>query len=164
MKKHLITILLFTFAIITFAQNQTTFILVRHAEKAIDGTDNPPLNDAGMERANYLADLLKNQDITALYATPFTRTKKTLQPIADQQELSITEYAPSDKDEWLKSVVKKHAGGTIVISGHSNTIPGLANALLGEEKFEQFDDSDYSNLLIIVIDKVGEGKLVRLKF
>jgi broad specificity phosphatase PhoE len=162
MKKLLL--ITFAFAIVSFAQAQTTFILVRHAEKAIDGTNNPPLSDAGLLRANNLAALLADQDIDALYSTPFIRTEATLTPIGRDKGLEVKNYDPYAGATWLSDALKKHNGGTIVISGHSNTIPGLANALLGEDRFQQFDDNDYSNLIIIVTDEIGKGKLVRLKF
>ena len=162
--KTLASIFLLCLSIVCLSQESTTFILVRHSEKAKDGTKNPPLNDDGKSRSINLAEMLSNQEINALYATPFKRTEETLQPIADRTDLQIMSYDPYSKDEWLESLLENHIGETIVISGHSNTIPGLANSLLGEEKFQQFDDSDYSNLLIIVADEIGKGKLVRLKF
>lgn len=164
MKKLLLTTLLFAFTILVFAQDETTFILVRHAEKASDGTRNPPLNEEGKVRSANLAEMLSNQEIVALYSTPFKRTQETLQPIADMKDLEVQSYDPYAKGEWLASLAEKHPGGTVVISGHSNTIPSLANALLGNESFSQFDESDYSNLIIIVAEEVGKGKLVRLKF
>ncbi|WP_370089109.1 histidine phosphatase family protein [Ekhidna sp.] len=164
MKKLILTSLLFAFATITFAQDQTTFILVRHAEKAVDGSKNPPLSEAGLLRANELASLLAKQKIDALYSTPFIRTEATLTPIARDKGLKVINYDPYAGADWLPDALEKHAGGTIMISGHSNTIPALANALLGEDIFEQFDESDYSNLIIIVTSEVGKGKLVRLSF
>lgn len=164
MKKQLLTTLLFTFAIVIFAQAQTTFILVRHAEKADDGTRNPPLNEEGITRAANLAEMLANQEVTALYSTPFKRTQETLQPIAKMKGIEVMDYDPYAKGEWLTELASKHADGTVVISGHSNTIPSLANALLGTETFSQFDEKDYANLIIIVANEVGKGKLVRLKF
>lgn len=163
MRKFLMT---FTFAIATlaFAQAQTTFILVRHAEKADDGTKNPPLNEMGNERALNIASMLENQEIAALYSTPFKRTQETLQPLAEKKKLRVQDYDPYAKGEWLSTLVEKHGNGTVVISGHSNTIPLLANALLGDETFAQFDEKDYSNFIIIVCDEVGKGKLVRLSF
>ncbi|MEQ8905615.1 phosphoglycerate mutase family protein [Ekhidna sp.] len=164
MKKKLLTTFLLTCAITIYAQDQTTFILVRHAEKANDGTDNPPLTEAGLQRANDLAALLTNQEIDALYSTPFIRTETTLTPIGRDKGMEVKNYDPFAGAKWLSGALKKHAGGTIVICGHSNTIPELANALLGKERFQQFDDNDYSNLIIIVTSEVGKGKLVRLKF
>ena len=132
---------------------------VRHAEKADDGTRNPPLNDPVEKRAAQFAELLSNQKVNALYSTPFKRTMQTLQPLADIHGLTIANYDPFAGPEWLSELIKKHAGETIVISGHSNTIPSMANALLGKEQFQQFDDSDYTNILMIVTDTLGQGNL-----
>ena len=69
MKRLLIFSLFLSFSILVCAQDATTFILVRHAEKAQDGTKNPPLNEAGKVRANELAEMLSNQSVEALYST-----------------------------------------------------------------------------------------------
>lgn len=164
MKKLLLTTLFIVFTIVSFGQEPTTYILVRHSEKADDGTRNPPLNEDGKTRSANLAEMLTNQEVAALYSTPFKRTQETLQPIAEMKSLEVQTYDPYAKGEWLATLAEKHPGGTVVISGHSNTIPSLANALLGNETFIQFDESDYSNLIIVVATEVGKGKLIRLKF
>lgn len=164
MKKSIITPLLFLVVLLSFGQASTTFILVRHAEKADDGTRNPSLNEMGQERAANLAEILSKQEIAALYSTPYKRTQETLQPLADNMKLEVQDYDPYSKGEWLAELYKMHEGKTVVISGHSNTIPSLANALLGTETFQQFDEKEYSNLIIVVGTKVGEGKLVRLSY
>lgn len=164
MKKSILFIAAFAITTLVFAQNQTTFILVRHAEKADDGTRNPPLNEDGKMRAINLASLLENQEISALYSTPYKRTKETLQPLAGKKELETQEYEPRAGADWLAKLYEDHSGGTVVITGHSNTIPALANHLLGNEAFSQFDEKEYSNLIVIVGTEVGNGKLVRLNF
>ena len=45
----------------------TTLILVRHAEKAADGTLNPPLTELGEARAAELAYLLGHVELEAVY-------------------------------------------------------------------------------------------------
>lgn len=163
MKKFLLFTFL-SFAFIGFTHAQTTFILVRHAEKADDGTRNPPLNEMGTKRAMNISSMLEKQEIVALYSTPYKRTQETLQPLADKKGLEVQDYDPYAKGEWLASLIEKHGNGTVVISGHSNTIPLLANSLLEGEPFAQFDEKDYSNFIIIVCNEVGKGKLVRLRF
>ncbi len=62
-------------------------------------------------------------------------------------------------------MLQKFAGGTIVIAGHSNTVPGLANYLTGKNELQNFDDTDYDNLLIVtVIEKGKTAKLVWLTY
>ena len=164
MKKTLLVCITLLFCSLLYAQTNTTFILVRHAEKADDGTKDPPLNEVGISRASTLATLLSNQEVTALYSTPFKRTRQTLAPLAESAKLEISDYDPFAGDDWLKSLHGSHAGGTVVIVGHSNTIPALANRLLGSETFAQFEESEYSNLIIIVSQEFGAGKLIRLTF
>lgn len=142
---------------------KTTFILVRHAEKADDGTDDPPLNEIGEERATALASHLKETNITAIYSTDYKRTRQTVQQIADEKGLQIKSYDPFEK-ATLDSMFQSEAGGTVLISGHSNTTPLLVNQLIGEERYQQFEDSDYDNLFIVTAPEKGKGTVVKLTF
>ncbi len=162
--KTLLFSLILTFSCLSQAQEITTFILVRHAEKADDGTRNPPLSEAGMERAKSLMQLLSLADITAIYSTDYARTQLTVTPLATKKDLNILSYGWTDPKALMAELLEKNKGGTIVISGHSNTTPVLANILLGEEKYAQFDDSDYGNLLIVTVSEVGKGQVTHLRF
>ena len=122
---------------------QTTFILIRHAEKESGSTD-PNLSKEGEARAQSLVRLLEKQKIDAIYSTNFNRTKNTVKPLADAKSISIQTY---EKEPDIDKLQKN--GGTIVICGHSNTIPALANKLIGKQQFTNFADDDYGNVLII---------------
>ncbi|MDZ7717115.1 MAG: phosphoglycerate mutase family protein [Balneolaceae bacterium] len=143
--------------------DKTTFILVRHAEKADDGTEDPPLNEMGWERAAALANHLKETDITAIYCTNYKRTRQTVQQIADEKGLEIRRHDPFAKTT-LDSMFQSDAGGTVLISGHSNTTPMLVNQLIGQERYQQFEDSDYDNLFIVTASEKGKGTVVKLTF
>ena len=148
----------------SYAQETTTFILVRHAEKAVDGTKDPALTNEGEARAQQLLKLFANADITAIYSTDLKRTQMTVDPLAKSKGLEIQTYEWKNPKALLNNILEANTGGTVVISGHSNTTPILANFLLGATKFEQFEDSDYGNLLIITTTKVGAGKLLHLRY
>lgn len=47
--------------------------------------------------------------------------------------------------------LRQMKGKTIVVAGHSNTTPQLANLLLGQEKYPQLPDTEYSKLFIITL-------------
>jgi len=162
--KHLFALLLLLVSLLSNAQESTTFILVRHAEKAADDPKDPNLSDSGIARTVKLASLLERTPITAVYSTPYKRTMNTVLPIAKMNGLNVTEYAPTNPAAFAALLMVKHTEGTVLISGHSNTIPGLANALLGEEKFASFDDADYGNILVIFVDASGKGRLLHLRF
>lgn len=136
----------------------STFYLIRHAEK--DRTDptnsNPELNQAGLGRAIKWEAVLQHVPLTAIYSTNYERTWMTAEPAAVNNDMSIQEYDPSDLD--IPTFLKDNEGGHVLVVGHSNTTPVLANALLGEEKYEQMDDNDNGSMFIIrVIDSVATG-------
>lgn len=138
-------------------RNTTTIILVRHAEKADDGTSNPGLTPLGKARAQKLAAMLAPTGITAVYSTPYKRTRLTGQPLAELESLDIMEYAPHDQD-FTKELLEKHLGETILVVGHSNTIPDLVNTLTGTTNYEQLDEMEYDKLFVVnVIDGAGRA-------
>jgi len=162
--KYLITLLLFSSLSFVNAQTTTTFILVRHAEKADDGTKDPDLTEAGNARTNKLASLLKKSEIDAIYSTAYKRTRNTVAPLATSKGISVTDYE-AFKTEAIDGMLKKHSGGTIVIAGHSNNIPWIANYLTGKETYKDFADTEYENLLIVtVIEKGKNTKVVWLSY
>jgi 2,3-bisphosphoglycerate-dependent phosphoglycerate mutase len=142
----------------------TTFILVRHAEKASDGTNDPELKPEGVKRAESFAAMLEKTNVTAIYSTNYKRTRSTVTPLATAKGITVETYSAMKIPE-LQSLLAKYEGGTIVIAGHSNTIPEIANAITGEKKFEQFGDDDYGNILIISVTAIGKNaKVTWLRF
>lgn len=132
------------------AQEMTTVVLVRHAEKGVDEGGDPQLTEEGMVRAQSLAELLNVQAIDVIYSTPFNRTRQTVQPMAEARNMEIVEYNPFDMNKILE-MIRGARGKTMVISGHSNTVPLIINQLIGEDRYKMIDESDYGNLYILTI-------------
>lgn len=144
--------------------DETTFILVRHAEKVDDSYD-PDLSDLGYERVEKLTEKFERVNFDAVYSTPLIRTMETARGIAEANEVSILEYDHRDPEMEVSKWLEEHRGHTVLISGHSNSTPMFANALLKEEHFEEkFDESDYGNLLIITVPTEGNPKLLHLRY
>jgi broad specificity phosphatase PhoE len=126
----------------------TTFILVRHAEKA--GSDRlSGLTLAGKERAERLATHLADAPVKAVYSTDYTRTKATAQPTASNHQLDVQLYMSDQLDSLSQALKVRHKEGVVLLVGHSNTTPALANSLIGEEKFLPIDETDYSQMYIV---------------
>ncbi|MEX0647632.1 MAG: phosphoglycerate mutase family protein [Balneolaceae bacterium] len=143
---------------------ESTFILVRHAEKA-DNSEDPDLSAAGYERADRLAEMLSNFRFDAVYSTSLIRTQKTAAPVAAQNGLPVQEYSHREFDTLIPGWLETHKGQTVFITGHSNSTPTAANGLLGREHFsEKFDESDFGNILIITIPQNGEPRLMHLRY
>jgi 2,3-bisphosphoglycerate-dependent phosphoglycerate mutase len=141
----------------------TTFILVRHAEKASDGTSDPPLTEDGAARAQKLSVIFKEEKIDAIYSTGYKRTRSTVEPLAETKKLEVQIYQPN-KPEPITEMLSKHRGGTVVISGHSNTIPWTANFLTGKESIQNFADDDFDNLLIVSVVDIGNATVTWMTY
>ncbi|WP_153796114.1 SixA phosphatase family protein [Foetidibacter luteolus] len=131
----------------------TTIILLRHAEKDTAATD-PTLSAAGFARANKLQSALAAYKPDMFYSTNYRRTRQTITPWAAATGKEIMPYDPDALTAFAESL-KKIKGKTIVVAGHSNTTPQLANKLLGNDKYQTLDDAVYNQIWII---KLQEGK------
>jgi 2,3-bisphosphoglycerate-dependent phosphoglycerate mutase len=143
----------------------TTFVLIRHAEKDLtQSTNDPDLSAEGKKRAQRLAAMFNEGEVTAIYSTPYKRTRQTVEVLAAKKGLALQEYS-ANKEEEIDAMLKTHAGGTIIVVGHSNTIPWFANKLLGVEKYRPMEDDDYDNVWIVsLIEKGKTAKLIWLNY
>ena len=143
----------------------TTLVIVRHAEKVTDdGTRNPPLTVEGQARAARLAYLLHDAGIDAVLSTDFRRTHDTGAPLADALGLPVTTY--EEQGEALAGrLLRDHAGQQVLVVGHSNTVPRLLNALVGEARYEDLEEAtEYDALFIVTVPAEGEPVVTLLRF
>jgi broad specificity phosphatase PhoE len=143
----------------------TTLILVRHAEKADEGTDDPPLTAQGKARADRISSLLSASGIDAIYSTPFQRNIHTVKPLADTLGLNVITYDPKrDLVEWVEELLQKHPGQKVLVCGHSSTVPGMLNVLVGENRYENLADGEYDDLFIVSVTEKGRVAVLPLKY
>jgi len=141
------------------ADTPLAFVLVRHAEKATDDPDNPSLDAAGHARAQALAAELRDVPLAAIYATEYRRTQQTAEPAARQHRLPVTAYfakasAAQNAERWRR----QHTRGTVLIVGHSNTVPDLAAALCGCT-IAPMDDGEYDRFIQVRFDASGNAQV-----
>ena len=136
-----------------------TFVIVRHAEKADDGSADPALAPAGVERARALARMLAAAPLVAAYATPFRRTRLTAQPAAGLHGIPVTLYdAARPAPDFAASLRKAYARGTVLVVGHSNTAPAIASALCGCT-VAPLGEGDYDAIYVIHLRSDGTRAL-----
>lgn len=134
----------------------STFVIVRHAEKAADGSDDPPLTDAGQARAQALAQRLSAVPVIAVYTTPYRRTRQTATPTAHEHGLPLITYdAKQPAAEFAAQLRQRHAGQTVLVVGHSNTVPGIAAALCQCE-VREMSEAEYDRVMTVRVD--GDGR------
>ena len=144
----------------------TVVLIVRHAERA-PGSGDPPLSEAGQARAGVLAEIGTLSAVSAIITTQFQRTRQTAAPLAES--LGITPQVVATRADIARhgneiaAAVRQLAGKTILIVGHSNTVPGIV-AALGGPKFPDLCESEYDRLITMVLDAEGGVRTVQTRF
>jgi len=144
----------------------TVVLLVRHAEKAAQPAQNPPLTEAGAARAQALVAVARDAGVTAIITTQYERTRKTAEPTALALRVTPEVVDAGPVAQHAKAVadqVLKHAGGTVLVVGHSNTIPAIVGAL-GAPQPRDLCDSEYDQLFVVVIGDTGPPRLIRSRY
>jgi broad specificity phosphatase PhoE len=149
-------------ALLWTLQDTTTVIVVRHAEKIADGTKDPALAPEGVARAARYAARYGGAGLTAVYATPFKRTRDTAAPVAAAAGVAVTETDPKDAAALAERIVEEHRGDTVFVVGHSNTIGPIVQALGGEAPTE-IADTAYDDVFIVTAPRFGPVSTLHLR-
>jgi phosphohistidine phosphatase SixA len=142
----------------------TTFIVLRHAEKEPTGSD-PNLDSDGVLRADELKRILSSVSVNAIYSTPLNRTRQTVQPLATAKGITISEY-PTEKPyaQLVSEIISANRGKTVVIVGHSNTVPEILKQLSNNSFTVTINDSQYDNLFIVSLPEKLHATVTPLKY
>jgi broad specificity phosphatase PhoE len=158
MKKSLVTLAAVIALLVPIAATAQTVFLVRHAERAdtapgqpvmaAAGAD-PELSAAGRARAESLASMLKDANITAIFTTKFKRTIQTGEPLAKLLGIPVTPIEPIGMPGLVQLIERiKAAKGNVLVVGHSNTVPDVIKGLGVAEKIE-IADTEFDNLFVV---------------
>ncbi len=140
----------------------TTVYLVRHAEKAAEPADDPPLPAQGAARAAALAEQLAGAEIRAVYSSQYVRSHTTVAPLAARLGLEVTTLPLAGPDvaatlrAQARQVAAENAGGAAIVAGHSNTVPTMIAELTGEP-MDDLDESEYGDLFVVTIAADGSA-------
>ncbi len=115
-----------------------TIVVVRHAERTM-GDD---LSAKGLARSQVLKNMLASESVALVLSTRFVRTSKTVKVLAESQHRDIDYY--DSTEELVQKVIGSDAE-TVVVVGHSNTVPEIVTRLsgvqvpeIGELEFDRF--------------------------
>ncbi len=162
----------------------TTVVVVRHAEKAVDGgTDNgmrggadegthggtdPPLAPAGVARAALLSRMFGDAPgparIDAIYVSPALRNRMTAAPLAARLGLTPIVSEDSDARSLARRVLREHSGARVLVVGHSDTVPEIVEALSGVRDLPPIGDDDYGTMYIVTVPRIGRANVLRVTY
>lgn len=166
----LLSLVLFVFAAgDIFAQHRKlTVILLRHAEKDLSDDDNPnpDLSAEGKLRAQRLVKLLNKYKPDAIYSTNYLRTRATVTPLARSKRMMFQIYDPRNLNQ-MRDLILSGKIKRIVVVGHNNTTPVLANLLIQQNKYKNLEESEYDKIFVVRIktnknkpNKIREEKVI----
>jgi broad specificity phosphatase PhoE len=163
MKRLILVATLLVPAILT--GQPATVILVRHAEKASQTEADPVLSEAGNQRAKDLSVALADAGIGSVITTNLQRTRLTAAEVVAATKLTpivVPAGGATHVADVAAAIMKRPAGETVLVVGHSNTVTAII-AALGGPKMGNICDSQYSNLYIMQMTAPAP-KLVRANF
>ena len=157
--KHLVLILSIPLLLIMGANAAPIVFIVRHAEKTSNDGKDPDLSAQGQKRAEALAHILKDSQITSVFVTEFKRTQETAAPTASGAHVSPTVVPANDIGVLVEKV--RALNGNALVVGHGNTIPNLLKAL-GIATPVSIPEDDYTEIFAVLIG--NEPQLLRLHY
>ena len=151
------------------AHDGIAVVVVRHAEKDDDDKHDPSLAGSGEVRAEALAATLAGASLDRVIATQFRRTQQTAAPAAAGAGLAV-EARPIDAsnaatyaDDLAADLRTMPAGSTVLVVGHSNTVPGIVQALSGQAP-EPMPETEYDRYTVVLIDANGGARVITSRY
>ena len=146
---------------LTWGDLVTVVLLVRHAEKASTPLDDPPLTEAGEQRAQELTHVAEKAGVKAIYATNTMRSQQTAEPLSTHLNLPITTYAGIN--DLKNTILTEHTGEVVLVVGHSPTVPEIVNVFGGDSQDCSIDD-EFDNLCVLAVYMTGTTKVMNLQY
>jgi 2,3-bisphosphoglycerate-dependent phosphoglycerate mutase len=147
------------------AASTTLVVVVRHADKANDGTLDPPLSPAGIERAARLAAILSGTPdfrLDAVFVTQFRRSVATAEPLATVGGIPIIRVADDDVAGLARRIESDYRGRRVLVVAHSDTIPQIVNRLGETSRAPPVDAAEYGTAYVIAMPRWGRPNVLRL--
>lgn len=138
----------------------STFYFIRHAEKDKSDPKNadPELNQDGLGRAIFWAEVMDPVPLDAIYTTNYARTSMTAAPTAVKKDITVQYYDPRNIN--VEEFKEANLGKTVLVVGHSNTTPDFVNKMIDEKKFKNMDHTDNGSLFMV---RIIDGKATHIR-
>jgi phosphohistidine phosphatase SixA len=148
--------------------DSTMVVVIRHAEKELDAGGDPPLSPAGVARAERLSrmfgDAAAAGHIEAIYVSPTVRNRMTAAPLAARLGLTPIVTTNSNPSSLARRVLREHAGGRVLVVGHSDTINEIVEALSGVRDLPVIGGAEYGTMYIVCVPRIGRANVLRVTY
>jgi len=111
------------------APPQPNIYVMRHLNTPA-GATNPDLTPEGQATAQAFAAWFAKDPPGTIYVSSTKRAQQTAAPTAVRYAVTPKVYDPADSDALVASVLRET--GTVLVVGHSNTVPDIVEKLGGQ--------------------------------
>ena len=151
-----------------------TVYLVRHAERADEPRQDPPLTEKGNLRSQELARVLANANVKAIITSQFLRTKQTGEALSKKLNIPVTSISlslnPSNprqvsaqSTEEVTNKILERRGESVLVIGHSNSIPDVIK-MLGGDVVPVIDEKKFDDLFVVTVYAKGKAAVAQMKY
>jgi len=145
------------------AEPTRTVILVRHAERAGGNDPSIGINEAGRCRATVLAGMLSDAKVKSIYTSEIARTQQTAEPLAQKLSIKPDVVPASDIDALVAKLRARTEEGTVLVVGHSNTLPVIVERLSGETE-PPIGEREYDRMFVVTLIGPNQASVVVLRY
>jgi broad specificity phosphatase PhoE len=140
----------------------TIIMVVRHADRAGKADS---LTAAGVERAQALVNVAKHARVTAIYHSDTNRTRDTAAPLATALGIKPEVYPAKEVEALVQRILRDRAGATVLVVGHSNTVPMII-AAAGGPPMDEIAENEFDGLFIVQADPCHRAgsRLIELQY
>jgi phosphohistidine phosphatase SixA len=131
-------------------------VLIRHADVTPGGGTDPPLNAAGVARAEELRHVFGDTGIQAIFVSEFLRTQQTAAPLAG--DLGLIPAVIADTVATVSAIRALPSSAAALVIGHTNTLPAIASGL-GASSFPTIGATEFDRLFVL-----NRGRLTALRY
>ena len=109
--------------------------------------------------------MLKNKKLQRIYVTQFRRTQMTGDSLRIQLAIDTVsiQQIPPVPTCWKKIKIHHDSGKTILIIGHTNTLPIIVKKLGVQQPLKDIPDNEFDNLFMLKYRK-GKAQLIKSKY
>ncbi len=142
---------------------------MRHAEKSTDDPRDPSLSAEGQARAAALSALLTDAGVTDIYTTQYKRTRLTAEPFARKRGIAILERPINSANsatyaaDLASEILTRSAGRSVLVVGHSNTVPDIVKALSGQS-VPAISEAEYDHIFMVAVPTSGTRRLKQARY
>ncbi|HEY3786981.1 MAG TPA: phosphoglycerate mutase family protein [Steroidobacteraceae bacterium] len=162
-----VVILLLVYFLTYHSATTTMVVLALHAEPESGTIQDPPLSTEGEQRAARLAQMFGRGQgagrLAAIYVSDARRAQQTAAPLAERLGKQPVVVPAADIKGTAARILHDHEGDTVLVIGHSKSVPALIHEL-ADITVAPLASDEYDTLYVVSIPSFGHANVLRMQY